>query len=129
MLRMIIRPTRRRVANAISEPWDTWIKRTTGEAERVLDQMGIQDWVTIQRQRKWRWAAKVAGEQWKWGYKALIWDPSLSLDASFHRRQARPKTRWADDIVKYVNNPEWFSIATSAEWERLEAGFLSFARP
>ena len=44
------------------EPWLEWMRRCTHEAEKQMTDLGIQDWVSEQRPRKWRWALKVAAD-------------------------------------------------------------------
>ena len=75
------------------EPWADWMRRCTHEAERQMTNLGIDDWVVKQRQRKWRWAAKVAMDTHKWGLHALMWNPLLDPRLNPRRRQERPKTR------------------------------------
>ena len=36
------------------EPWVDWIVRTTGLVEAHLAKLGIDDWVTAIRRKKWR---------------------------------------------------------------------------
>ena len=42
------------------EPWQEWIRRSTHAVEHRMGRLKIEDWVTLQRRRKWRWANKVA---------------------------------------------------------------------
>ena len=79
------------------EPWADWVQRCTHEAEQQLRKLGIQDWNSIQKQRKTKTAAHIATEQHKWTHHALQWDPQTTHPVA-HRRQARPKTRWTDDL-------------------------------
>ena len=127
------------------ETWADWIRRCTREAERQLAALGIDDWVTMQRRRKWRFASKVIADTHKWGLKALMWDPTLDPRLSPRRRQARPKTRWQDDINKYINQQYsshlddnnsttnnnntqdlWISLAQHTElWDELESNYVA----
>lgn len=71
------------------EPWADWIQRCTHEAEAQMKTMGLEDWVAIQRRRKWRWARRVATESLnKWTLKALTWDPTLDARYVPRRRPA-----------------------------------------
>ena len=101
----------------------------------------IEDWVTLQRRRKWRWAHKVAtSTQEAWGPLVLKWDPSPHLGVFQNRRIGRPNLRWADDIKKYLYwtlhtttpaesiNPRfdnaWLEYARStSHWKQLEDGY------
>ena len=68
-----------------------------------MSSSGIEDWVSQQRRRKWRWAQRVANETYdKWTVTALTWDPTLDSHLNARRRQARPKTRWTDDINYHI---------------------------
>ena len=85
------------------EPWVDWIRRCTHEAEKQIADLGIEDWVSIHRRRKWRWARCVAIDQSnKWTLKALTWDPTLDPWYTPRRRPGRPQTRWTDDLVQHV---------------------------
>ena len=76
------------------EPWVDWIRRCTHDVERILTQLGIQDWISIHRQRKSKFANKVATDKHKWSHKALHWDPSTQTHHNPRRRRGHPKTRW-----------------------------------
>ena len=85
------------------EPWVDWIRRCTHEAEKQIADLGIDDWVSIHRRRKWRWAHFVAIDQnSKSALKALTWDPTLDPRYNPTRRRGRPQTRWTDDLVQHV---------------------------
>ena len=165
MLRMIIQSPRRRIiaqsdtdssdtTNQTSdeipptdevtlEPWQEWISRCTHEAESRMKKLKLEDWKTIQRRRKWKWAHKVAmSTQDSWILRALNWDPSPHLGLLQNRRVGRPKKRWADDIKEYVDrtmynatplpsiNPRldnmyWLGHARSAvTWMQLGDGYI-----
>ena len=69
-----------------------------------MKKLKLDDWVTQQRRRKWRWAHKLAtSEEFNWATATLHWDPTLNSKLTPHRRTGRPKTRWADDICKFVS--------------------------
>ena len=85
------------------EPWSEWIKRSTREAETRMSKLRLEDWVTMQRRRKWRWARKlVASDEFNWATAAIQWDPTIDPKLKSRRRPGRPKTRWADDIRNYI---------------------------
>ena len=102
------------------ETWEQWIRRTTHEAERHFKKLGVDDWVTYQRRRKWRWAMRVSSDaEIKWTRRALEWDPTLHPELQATRRQARPRTRWTDDINFTVHltthSPEKTNLATQQQ--------------
>ena len=83
------------------EPWTDWVKRCTHDVERQFAKLGVDDWITHQRRRKFRWAGRVISDDTsKWTHKALMWDPTLDPKYSAIRRQARPRTRWTDDLME-----------------------------
>ena len=86
------------------EPWADWMRRCTHEAEKQMTDLGIQDWVSEQRRRKWRWARKVATDDAsKWTARALHWDPTLDSRHNARRRTGRPQKRWTDDIIQHID--------------------------
>ena len=61
-----------------AEPWQDWIRRSTHEAEEHLKTIGMEDWVSSQRRRKWRWAQRIAtANSEKWTFRAM--DVATSL--------------------------------------------------
>jgi hypothetical protein len=89
------------------EPWVDWIRRCTHDAEARMKKLQLDDWVTMQRRRKWRWAHKMATTtQDTWTTIALQWDPTLDRQLDARRRTGRPKTRWTDDISDHVQRCE-----------------------
>ena len=76
------------------------------------EKLNLDDWVTQQRRRKWRWVARLANtEADAWTTQALRWDPTLDTQHNTRRRQGRPKTRWTDDIYNYVRRTTQDSTA------------------
>merc|ERR1711957_513870 len=106
-------------------------------AEAHLTRLGLEDWVTTQRRRRWRWAARVAREPHKWSHGILIWHPGDQHDHRPHRPPQRPKTRWSDDITAHYysasgsqstdhnGNIPWIEVATTAAWTSWELSFVS----
>ena len=85
------------------EPWVDWIKRCTHEIEERVRKLRLEDWVTLQRRRKWRYARKVLlANSHEWNTAALHWDPTLDHKLNTHRRPGRPKTRWTDDLQQHI---------------------------
>ena len=85
------------------EPWAEWIQRCTHQAEEHMRKLGIEEWVAIQRRRKWRFARQVAlDKQGKWSLKAMMWDPLSDPRFNPRRRTGRPRTRWTQDICNHI---------------------------
>jgi len=86
------------------EPWVDFIRRCTHDVEMRMQTLRLDDWVTLQRQRKWRWARKVTAmtTSTDWMPMVMHWDPTVDHLLNARRRQGRPKTRWCDDIRNYV---------------------------
>eukprot|EP00959_Pyramimonas_sp_CCMP1952_P377690 7911412-Pyramimonas_sp.AAC.1 len=65
----------------------------------MIEHLQSTDWVTISRQRKWRWAQKVCSvAEYEWTSQALRWDAQCDSTLGARRRQGHPKKRWSDDI-------------------------------
>jgi hypothetical protein len=124
------------------EPWADWIRRCTHDVEARMRRLKLDDWITMQRRRKWRWARKVATTQrCDWMAMAIRWDPTCNPRLHARRRQGRPKTRWTTDIVAYlssyattadednsptmtVDNQLWLQLAQDElSWTSMEEGF------
>ena len=68
-----------------------------------MKRLKLDDWITTQRRRKWRWAGKLAlTSRSDWTAMAVRWDPTLDPRLNARRRPGRPKTRWMDDIYNHV---------------------------
>ena len=126
------------------EPWADWIRRTTHEAERRMKELRLDDWVSLHRKRKWRWAQKVAtSHTHNWCIHALTWEPGHRvLSSNYSRRVGRPKLRWTDDVRSHIServynspapaslharldNGTWIHHAQDGElWDRLEHSFI-----
>jgi hypothetical protein len=127
------------------EPWVDWIRRSTHEAEEKMKKLKMEDWVTLQRRRKWRWAHKIATTTTdSWNVLALTWDPGHRQRTNlFSRRVGRPKVRWADDIKHFIyrkvynttphislnarlDHVTWIHHAQDAVlWRQLESEFVN----
>ena len=87
------------------EPWVDWIRRCTHEAEACMTKLRIDDWITLQRRRKMKWAQKLTNDAHDtWTTAAIRWDPTLDAHMNAKRRPGRPKTRWMDDIDNLSTN-------------------------
>ena len=125
------------------EPWVDWIKRCTHHAEARMEKLGLDDWITIQRKRKWQWASKLANTTLDtWHAPAIRWDPSLmcaTSGGSYPKRQTgHPKLRWIDDVNAYLlqqglmshcSPTSWINQAKDVkQWNELQDGYLSQGR-
>ena len=84
------------------EDFVSWMQRTTGLAVGELAKARIEDWVTQQRRRYWRWAGHITrlGDQ-RWTGRASIWQPAAGSRAVGH-----PKKRWEDDLITFADGCE-----------------------
>ena len=68
----------------------------THEALEVLEKVGAEDWVTLLRRQKWRWAEKVVNHDAdRWTRKILHWIPAEGVRVVGH-----PKLRWIDPLLR-----------------------------
>ena len=115
------------------ETWVEWIKRTTREAEKHLQELNVDDWVTAHRKRKYAWATKVATlPSDRWAKKAVQWQPHLQcpkLSRNAARKVGHPRARWEDDLRSfcshYLGRADWLSVAQDQDtWEAHSDKFL-----
>ena len=80
----------------------------------------VDDAVQSARERKWRWARKVAlMDGSRWARAVTEWQPRIGK-----RARGRPKTRWRDAIVKAAGI-NWIRRATDEHfWKRTEEAFV-----
>jgi len=102
------------------EPWPDFLRRTARWAEDQLASAGISEWLDAWRARQWKWAGQVAKNLEKWSSVATVWDPLLHASGPRGRRQARPKKRWEQDIIIYLEHvhqkAEWKEVAKNSQW-------------
>ena len=99
-----------------AEPWADWIRRCTHEVEERMSKLHLDDRVSMQRRRKWRWAMKLATNPTdNLTTRALKWDPTLDAQLNNRRRRGRPKTRWSDDIFKYIRQMQRAMATTTTD--------------
>ena len=121
MLRMMCQTPRK-----LTETWVDWIQRATEQVTRLMRTFGVESWVVLQRQRKWRWAGIVARlADGRWTKLSLTWQPQHAK-----RRVGRPCARWSDDLVKFVSGydgqdgVDWYLFAQDEEtWNSMERLF------
>jgi hypothetical protein len=102
------------------ECWVDYIKRATHRAENIMIKYGSEDWVTLQRRRKWRFAGRVAQiSDERWSRRLLAWRPDFGRG----RSRGRPLTRWSDDI-KNLAGEGWHDIEPDL-WQLAEQAFVT----
>ena len=70
-----------------------------------MKQLNLDDWVTMQRRRKWGWAHKLATTTHDaWTTIASHWGPTLDTQLRARRRPGHPKTRWTDDSNDHLQH-------------------------
>ena len=98
-------PSAKSDVSELIEPWVDWIRRSTREAEECIESLRIEDWISQQRLKKWRWLQRVASmPHGEWSRQAILWDPCLCPELRAHRRAGRPRTRWIDDISAFMSS-------------------------
>ena len=107
-----------RVPRAPDEDWVAYIKRATHSSESLSRQHGAQDWVTMQRNRKWKFAGFVASRSdSRWSQRILDWRPWFRTHC--HRNVGHPLKRWDDTIVA-VAGGSWAEAARNSDlWSAL----------
>ena len=123
----------------LMEPWPEFIKRATRTAEKLITKFKIQEWTTVFLRKQWKWAQRIGNQsQNRWSKIAAQWQPDLDPTHPAARRQARPRTRWEDDITaflhtKYNNDtnsnnttPHWLEATTTTTWTTLEDEYVCF---
>jgi hypothetical protein len=107
------------------ENWVQWIRRVTHDALESMKKVGINDWVSEQRRRVWRWAGHVARRtDGHWTRKVMMWTPDGQ------RSRGHPKQRWEDILMEYAERQfghnRWYEVARSRElWHRWEEAFAT----
>ena len=82
---------------------------------------GSEDWATLHRKRKFRFAGKAARAQdGRWSHHLLSWSPKHGRG----RGAGHPRLRWADKIVELVGG-DWIDRAADEDlWQTLEAAYV-----
>ena len=121
MLRYVFRNFRKR-STGDDEDWVQYLRRAKRKIEELTTTFGINDWVEMQRRRKWQFAGKLArSTDSRWSHLLLEWKPNLG-----HGRSAgHPATRWSDQLEIFAGGG-WMAIASDPEhWDYLENGFAT----
>ena len=119
MLRKMIAVGRRH-----DEPWVEYIQRATHRCERLAKEHRLQEWVNLQRHRKWDFAGKCARlPHDRWSKRVLSWVPWFRCNTK--RQVGRPTKRWSDDIAAIAGR-DWMSAAKEKErWHALQARYIN----
>ena len=114
------------------EPWVDFLKRTAQWTDQQLERAGLCQWTVQWKSRKWSWAAKLMeGNTDKWSTMATLWQPLLHSSVSRGRRQARPKKRWDQEFVDYVEKAfpqqgkRWQDLAKEEWWQNESENFAN----
>ena len=109
------------------EDYVEWIQAATEKTDNLMKQFKVQDWIEEQRRRKWKWAEKVASRSdERWTQEIAKWNPDEI------KIRGRPKTRWSDEINKYLagvirtvhRGSDWIKVAADSKlWRSYEEDF------
>ena len=115
MLRYVLR-----VHKHHDEDWKDYLKRAANKVDTVCEDFGVEDWVMMQRRRKWRFAGKLARQNdGRFARQVLEYTPHLG----YGRGAGRPRLRWADEIENFAGG-SWLKIAEDEElWAAAEGLF------
>ena len=111
----------RRLENKLAVAQRKWERKMLGvtlldhrTGEWLRDRTGLTDVVRYCRERRWKWASRVASlSGTRWTRALLEWHPRGPK-----RTQGRPAVRWRDDFVKECG-PRFLQLATNPkEWKR-----------
>ncbi len=113
------------------EPWSDFLKRTARWTEEQLSKAGQKEWLAVWRERQWKWAGKLmTKDTHKWSSVATLWQPLIHSGGPRGRAQARPKKRWNQDFVDFMEREfpdrrgEWHAMARNdEEWASLGEQF------
>ncbi len=106
------------------ESWVEWLMRTARDVGHQVVKGNVEDWVTEQRRRKWRWAGHVSRRtDGRWSTRMLYWLPHSGA-----RERGRPATRWEDDLKEFaaIKGAKWYTLAKDrGVWDGFEEEFVS----
>lgn len=120
MLHFVFRLHRRRHADA-EEPWVDYMVRSARRVDYLCGSVRMEEWSKSYRRRKWTWAGALARRQdHRWSRLILDWQP-----IGLGRKQGWPRTRWADDLEKFVGGLWYDTAQDAATWEAATDGFVS----
>ena len=109
--------------SVLLEPWAEFLKRTAQWTHQQLENAGLSQWTVQWKRKKWQWAAKlVQNEVHKWSSSATLWQPLTHSSVECGRKQARPKKRWEQDFIDYMEacpqqqGKHWHDLANDKHW-------------
>ena len=105
-----------------AESWVDYMRRSARQLDGLAERQGKEDWTTIHRKRKWRFAGSIARQaDGRWSTRILDWRPN----GGQRRGRSKPKTRRTDDLERYAAG-EWVDVAFDTElWKHHEHGLVS----
>ena len=81
------------------EDWEDAGRRCKHRLQRALSQYAVSDWLQVIDRMQWRLLHKIYGDDDSWPKVVMTWTPSTGK-----RSRGRPKTRWTDNVNRYLNN-------------------------
>ena len=125
MLRILFRAHRwrKKLTGTELEPWQDWIQRATRYIETQTKAYGLEDWVTLHKRRKWRFAGLTASRMdERWTKTILSWHPPREHG----RHVGHPVTRWDDGIIAIAGG-NWTDVAADCTmWRILQENYVGF---
>lgn len=126
----MLKSTRRRmlrwmtgVSRTTDEDWVTYVRRATHHREALATAHAAQDWVDLQRKRKWKLAGQTARQSDdRWSKRLLTWQPWFR--SAPRRNVGHPRKRWDDGIVNLAGKAWTEEAADMTRWNALEAGYI-----
>ena len=103
------------------DDWASNVQDSTHQVRNIMKEHQIQDWVSYQRLRKWRFARTTTlRTDGRWSTRILNWKPVLHQG----RSAGHLATRWEDDIATFVGG-NWIDIAKRSDgtWSVLEQAY------
>ena len=115
----------------VLEPWLELLRRTARWTEDQIRKAGQKEWITSWRERQWAWACKLmTADAAKWSAVATHWEPLLHSSRPRGRAPSRPRKRWDQDIIDYLeerfpnSGRTWKDRAKEkTEWMKLASDF------
>ena len=89
------------------EDWIEYIKRSTNEAMKKIENEKVRCWNMTQRKIKWRLAMRIAlSPSERWLIKGAEWNPELSSKHRNQQSKRKTKKKWEDDINEFLKQVE-----------------------
>ena len=118
MMRWIVQ-----VGRLHDEEWVDYITRSTRRSIQLASACGVEDWIEIQRCRKFDLAGRTANlHDGRWNTRLLSWRPWFREHP--RRNVGRPCKRWQDDLVCLAGG-SWMTDGVDANlWAALKTGYI-----